>query len=116
MTIHLAGKMVTLVEDDQAPAITESIHVTVRTIIGCDCEVLNLVIATADQTYLFSEGGTQQVIPLIHQIDGRSDDECPTLYDLDNHLTDVAFACAGGEDDYAPSSGGFPSRECFSLK
>src|SRR6185295_11575708 len=100
--------MVTFVKDDQTPAITKAIHVAISTIIGCDSEILNFVIAAANQADLFAERRTQQIVPLIHKVNRRSNHERSTLHDFDDHLADVTFARTSGEDHHTTSPSSFP--------
>src|SRR5262245_37824005 len=97
--------MMAFIKDHQTPTIAEAVHVAVGTIIRCDSEILNLVIAATDQTDLFAKRSAQQIVPLIHQINGRGDDECPALYGFDDHLADVTFTCTSRQHDNSSPSG-----------
>ena len=70
----------------------------VGAVIGRDSQILDLVVPTADEADLLAKSGTEQVVPLVHQVNGRRDHQGATLHSFDCHLADVALARASGQD------------------
>src|SRR5688572_25700300 len=74
VAVHLTGQVVTFVEDHQAPAIAQTVHMIVGTVIRGDSQVLRFIIAAANQTNLLTKCSTEQIVPLIHQVNGWCND------------------------------------------
>ena len=75
LAVGRAGQVVALVEDDQAEPVAEPAHVQVGRVVSRDGQGLDVVLAAADQADLGAEGQRQLVVPLVHQVDRRRDDQ-----------------------------------------
>ena len=102
--VRRAGQVMALVEDDEAEARAEVLHVQVRGVVGRDGERLDVVIAAADDADRHAEGRAQEVVPLPHEVERRRDDERAAPHGVDRQDRDVRLAGAGRQhDDAAPA-------------
>jgi AmiR/NasT family two-component response regulator len=77
--------VVALVEDDQAEARADVLHVQVRRVVGGDGERLHAVLAAADDAHRHVKRTAQEVVPLAHQIErGRHHQRAAALL-VDRH-------------------------------
>ena len=101
-------QVVTLVEDDEAETVAHPLHEAEGRGVGRDRERARLEVAAADEPDLRVEAGEQEVVPLVHQIERRHDDERRALHLLDRHLRDEALARARREHDDAAVARALP--------
>ena len=87
-------QVVTLVEDDEAEAVPHPLHEAEGRGVGRDGQRAHFKVAAADQTHFGVEAGEQEVVPLIHQIERRHDDQRRALHLLNRHLRNEALARA----------------------
>src|SRR6185295_3657168 len=66
------------------------------------------IIAAADETDLRAERFYEQVVPLVHQVQCRDDDERRAISALNRHLRDETFARACRKDDDATAAAPHP--------
>ena len=107
--------MVALVEDHEAEARAEVLHVQVRRVVGRDRERLDVVLAAADDADRAAEGGAEQVVPLADEIERRRDDERAAPLVVDGQERDVGLAGARRQDDDAAAAMRAPRRERLGL-
>ena len=96
-------QVVAFVEDDQAEAPAEVLHVQVRRVVGGDGERLHVVLAAADDAHRVAEGDAQDVVPLADQIERGGDDQRAAALVVDGQAGDPGLARAGRQDDDAAS-------------
>src|SRR5262249_46631245 len=102
--VRAAREMMALVEDDEAEARPEVLHVEVRGVVRRHCDGLDVVLAAADEADGDAEGGAQEVVPLADEVERRRDDECGAALVVDRHNGDVALSGTRRQyDDTAPA-------------
>ena len=79
MAVHFAGQVVHLVKDDQTEAIAQAFHMHIGAVVSGYRHILDFVITAAEQADVNRKGFAQQIIPLVHQVDGRSNDKRAAL-------------------------------------
>ena len=88
------GQVVALVEDEQAELVPEPVDVLIGRVVGRDRQRLDVVVAAAEQPDLDAEGERQLVVPLVHQVDRRRDDQARPLGLVDGEVGQVGLARA----------------------
>ena len=73
------------------------------------------MVAAAEQADLDGKRAGEQVVPLVHQVDGGSDDEGAALDFYHRHERDLRLARARGQDDHAATAVLLPSGDAFGL-
>src|SRR3712207_3208535 len=101
--------------DDEAEAVPQTLHEAEGRGVGRDRQRAQLEVAAADEAHLRVEAGEQEVVPLVHQVERRHDDERRALHLLNRHLRDEAFPRARWEHDDAAVAGAPPLFDCLLL-
>src|SRR5262249_18831496 len=114
-TISGTGQMMALIEDDQSEAASETVHIQVGRVVSGYRQRLDVVVSAAEQTDLDAKAECELVIPLVHEVDGRRDDQRRPAGLLDGHAGKVRLPGPSGEDDDAPAPGLPPGRQTLSL-
>ena len=96
--------MVAFVEDHESELMAEPLHVQVRGIVGGHGDGLDVVVSPADQPDFGVELAGNHAVPLLHQVDGRNDDQRAALDAGHAHERDESLARAGRQYDDAPSA------------
>ena len=73
------------------------------------------MIAAAEQANLDGKRAGEQVVPLVHQVDGWRDDEGAALDFYHSHERDLRLARSRGQDDHAAAAVLLPSGDAFGL-
>jgi len=92
-----------LVEDDQAEAIPPLLHVKIGAVIGRYRQIADFVVPASQEPHRnLGEGLTQQVVPLVHQLDGRRHHQSGTPDATDRHDAHQRLSGAGGQNGDSP--------------
>ena len=110
-----AGQVVAFVEDDESKPVAQAVHVQIGRVVGRHGERLDVVVAAAEQADLDAEAQRELVVPLVHQVDGRGDDQGGPAGPLDGHVGQVGLAGSGRQDDHAPAAGVPPGFQPLDL-
>jgi hypothetical protein len=98
------GEVMALVEHDESETISPAFQVDVGRVVGGDGQGLDIVVAAADQTHGRAERCKHFSVPLVHERNGRRDDECGPADVSDREKRDQCLAGPGRQDDHAPAS------------
>ena len=79
MAVHFAGQVVHLVKDYQTEAIAQAFHTHIGAVVSCYRHILDFVITAAEQADVNRKGFSHQIVPLVHQVDVRSNDKRAAL-------------------------------------
>ncbi len=105
-----------LVEDHQAEARAEVIHVQARGVVSGHRERREFVATAAHDADVTRKARAQQIVPLAHEIQRRRHDQGATTFVVDGEHGHVALASTRRQHDDAAALGLSPSRQRFGLK
>ncbi len=92
------------VEDDEPEPVAQAIHVQISRVVGRHGERLDVVVPAAEQPDLGAEAERELVVPLVHQVDGGSDDQGGPAGPFDRQVGQVGLAGSGRQDDHAAAA------------
>jgi hypothetical protein len=93
--VRRAREVMALVEDHEAEAIPEVLHVQVGRIVGRDGEGMHLVRAASHDPDLGGKARAEKIVPLANQVERRSDDQRAPSSIVDREHAEVALAGPG---------------------
>ena len=113
---HLRGvteagsrQMMDLIEENEAISMTPVLDMEVGAVIGGGCHLPQIVGTAAHEADTgFAEMLAEQLVPLVHQVDGGGDHETGAAGSTDSHDAHLGLARTGGQNDDAPLAGGVP--------
>ena len=107
--------MMAFVEDHQAVAVAPALQVDVGRIVGRDRQRLQIVRSSTDQANRYLEGCEQLVVPLVEQVDGRSNNQAGPTGLLNGQNGDMSLSGPGGQHHDAMAAMAPPGLESLGL-
>jgi hypothetical protein len=103
LEVRLGCQMVGFVGDEQAEPVAVLVDIPVGAVVGRDCERADVVTPATEDADLVRELLAERVgergVPLVHQVDGRGNDECADAGVGDGLQSEERLPAAGREDD-----------------